>query len=248
MKKIIVIGAIVLISGSLLTYSVGKTIHNLEKTNDENIRIINELNDSSNNLNIKINELEEEINIDKEKINTLVQDKELITQEKESLQDQINEMMKEVSYNPNNLTQLSGATEYHIKKMLKNTSMECLSDSFINIENDYGINVVFIMSLIANESAWNTSYAANTYNNLSGFAHYNRASRGSIFQTKEDCINTTSKTIKNNYLDDNGQYYNGKSIYGVNTKYSQLDNGQPNPNWSKTINSIAGNLVKKANK
>ena len=57
----------------------------------------------------------------------------------------------------------------------------------------------------------------------------------------------TAKLIKSEYLNENGQWYNGKSIWAINMNYSRNENNDINYKWSDTINQIAYDLVKKAN-
>lgn len=218
---------------------------------------IKDLKENINTNNIMIDNLKES-NLDlintndklNENINNLKIENDKANNKSNELQHQIDEMMKEVSYNPNNIEELSGVTVYHMKKMLKNTELHSLSESFVNAEKKYNVNAIFLAGLVANESEWGKSELARLENNLTGYKAYNnRASRGAYyFESKDKCIDTTANLIENYYLDENGKWYNGKSIYGINVKYSQLDNGKPNPNWSKTINLISNGLVKKANK
>ena len=53
----------------------------------------------------------------------------------------------------------------------------------------------------------------------------------------------TAKLICQQYLKPTGAYYNGVSIYDVNTRYCPNDGGA----WSSNISSIAYSLVSKIN-
>jgi len=147
---------------------------------------------------------------------------------------------KKIVYNPYNLSEVSNITNKKLHKILGNTTMAGLEESFIQAEKEYHVNALFLVSLVATESSWNTSERANNgSNNLTGFSVYHNASRGGSFDTKGDCIMKTARLIKEDYLNTDGINYNGKSIWNVNMKYCETSK------WSGIINSIANGLVNK---
>ena len=100
--------------------------------------------------------------------------------------------------------------------MLKGTKLEGIEQALLNAEKEYNVNAIFLTSIVANESGWGTSKRAQTQNNLTGYAVYHDLSRGTTFSSKDQCIYGTAKLLANNYLNPNGKYYNGTSIYDVN--------------------------------
>lgn len=162
-------------------------------------------------------------------------------------QKHINNINRKVVYNPYNINIISNANSLHMKRALKGTSMESLSDYLIEAEKVYNVNAFFLAGLVANESGWNTSYRAKSQNNVTGHRVYTSLSRGSSFDSKEECIMKTAQMLRQNYLDTDGEHYNGLSIWNINLKYCQKSN-KPNMQWSETINSIAYRLVDRANK
>lgn len=153
---------------------------------------------------------------------------------------------KPVEYNPYDLTIESNLTTYELSKILQGTNMLEVASFIIESEKEYGVNALFITSLIALESGWNTSYRASTQNNLTGHAVYSSSSRGSNFSSKYDNIMTTVKMIKEEYLSSSGSCYNGLSIWSVNEKYClKSDKRTIDYDWSKKINMIANELLAK---
>lgn len=158
----------------------------------------------------------------------------------------IEDFTKKVSYNPNDLSSPSSVSVVQLKKALKGTSLYGLADAFKTAEDETGVNALFLAGLVAHESGWGESARAQNSNNLTGYMVYSPMSRGGSFDSKESSIVTTARLIAESYLKESGDYYNGKSIWGVNTKYC-LSGNSPDLDWSKSINSIANDLVSKIN-
>lgn len=160
-----------------------------------------------------------------------------------NLNKQVQDMTKEVSFNPYNVRQVSGATEYHMRKAFDESPvLRDLSHAFVRAEQEYGINAYFIASIVALESSWGTSERANNgSNNLTGYAVYHNLSRGRYFDSKEESVMETARLINEDYLDPNGIWHNGYSVDNVNTKYSA------DTEWDAKIISIADSLITKSN-
>ena len=182
------------------------------------------INNNSNDLNVKLNDLNKQIN----EIN------------KKSSQVVLNTVIQnggQVVYNPNNLLEKSNVTKETLVKLLRNTGLSGLEDTYLKIENDYGINAIFMVSLSAEESGWGYSNRAIRDNNLTGFGVYSDSSIGINAMTKELNLLQTAKCLKENYLMVGDIYYSGLSIQDVNSKYST------NSNWSINISNIAQSLI-----
>lgn len=151
--------------------------------------------------------------------------------------------IKPLVYNPDNLNEVSNINSVDIDKMLGDTSMKGLEDAFLNAEKTYGVNALFLIGVVALESGWNTSNrSTNGSNNITSYAVYNKASQGTLFDSKAECIYATARLLKNEYLNSKGQWYKGTSIWDVNKNYCVTNN------WASDINSIIHDLIHKANK
>ena len=159
---------------------------------------------------------------------------------------EIDRMLEKVSFNPNNVTEPSNATEYHMKKALKGTALSKESASFIEAEKKYKVNALFLAGIVANESSWGTSNRAVSQNNLSGYAVYNDGAKGAYFDSWRESILETAKLLSKDYLNSKGKYYNGKSITDINTFYCQVD-GQPDFSWTGIVGTIANDFKNKIN-
>lgn len=147
-------------------------------------------------------------------------------------------------FNESNVTETSNLTTYQMKEMLTNTIFYNQSDAFIEAEKKYKINALFLIGLCANESGWGTSRLAQEKNNLTGFQAYNHDPYNSAkhFDSWEDCIMQTAEHIRNNYLEEDGPYYNGVAVKDLNKRYAINNDGTTNYVWSSTIINIAEKL------
>lgn len=105
--------------------------------------------------------------------------------------------------------------------------------TFYNVEKKYNINGIFLASIAIHESGWGTSEIANEKHNLFGYGSYDETPYSSSFEfdTYSDCIETVAKSLVKYYLNPSGtiiyngeiataSYYNGSTLYGVNTRYA----------------------------
>ena len=138
----------------------------------------------------------------------------------------------------------SKATLKDIQLILKGTKLESLSKAYLNAEKIYKVNSIFLISLSAQESGYGTSRRSVEQNNITGFTVYGDYAKGTTFNSKSECILETAKLLSEDYLNPKGKFYNGKSIWDINSNYCQ-DTGFY---WANSINSIANTLVKKINK
>lgn len=215
-----------------------KVIKELDKNQIQ--QELKRLEDENIILNIELETLKDETESDKALLDKLKE--ELNTKEA-----QIQELSRIVTYDPSNLGSISNATYSHMRRALKGTTMEDLAEAFVDAEKAYSVNAFFLAGLVANESSWATSPRAVNQNNLTGHAVYTDSSDGTYFSSKAESILKTAEDIRRDYLDPNGVYNNGVSLSGVNTKYSQLGEGIPNPAWYEVINDIASGLRNSAN-
>ena len=166
----------------------------------------------------------------------------------ESVKKQMEEMFKSVNFSPCDVTQKSGATEFHIKKALKDSKeLSSLSQYFIEAENKYGVNAFFLIGIAAHESMWGKHDRANYQNNLTGFMVYEESAEGGYFDSQGQCILETGKLLRNDYLNSDGTYHVGLSVHDINTHYCLGADKEPDYNWEKDVVEIATTLCERAN-
>lgn len=167
---------------------------------------------------------------------------ELERQKQEELERQriAEEKKKVITYNPHNLLEPSNITREQAYQMLEGKALQTLSNAYVYMEELYGVNAIYLMALSAEESAWGRSELAITKNNIGGI----KATDGSwrYFNSWGDCLDYKARLLKNQYLSENGCYYNGLSIWDVNEMYCEQKT------WSDNINNIANDLINKINK
>lgn len=144
-----------------------------------------------------------------------------------------------ITYNPYNLLEPSNITREEAYIMLEGTALQTLSNAYVYMEELYGVNAIYLMSLSAEESGWGRSQLAITHNNIGGI----KSNSGwRYFSDWGECLDYKSRLLKNQYLSEDGDYFNGYSIWNVNIKYCEQKT------WADNINSIAYGLLNKINK
>lgn len=127
---------------------------------------------------------------------------------------------------PSNLTALE------LEKGLKN-GLKGLGEYFIEAENTYGVNAIFLASVAALESAWGTSNYAVKRNNLFGYGAYtSNPDHAYYFSSKRVAILYVAQKLKNDYLTLGGSFFNGYTLTDVNKKYCT------NPQWANLVSKI----------
>jgi len=90
------------------------------------------------------------------------------------------------------------------------------SDMIYDLCQEYEINEIFFCGLISAESGWNiASNHRRTHNYISlmtkkGLIQYNSVEEG---------LRVAAQALHNNYLTEGGRFYNGKTLYGVKTRF-----------------------------
>lgn len=124
----------------------------------------------------------------------------------------------------------SGLSAEELRAGLKKSLPEFAED-FIAAEEKYGVNAVFLAALAAFESGWGRHCFRE--NNIFGWS-------GKSFETKAECIDFVASRIAEHYLSEDGKYYHGMDLYGVNHSY----NG--NAEWVEKIAGIMSKITEKA--
>jgi len=146
---------------------------------------------------------------------------------------------KKITFNPNNINEISNISYEDLLILLKNTGMEDMTAALIQSEQEYGINALFLVGLIALESGWEQSNRARRTNKMGGVAVYSNMSRGAVYKSKGESVLHIAKFIRRDYLNEDGLYHNGTSIWNINTHYCI------GKNWSKNIINIINELLAK---
>lgn len=157
-----------------------------------------------------------------------------------------NNRKNNVHFDPYDLSSLSGisATElYEVLNYFNGGSLSQLAWAFVEAEQCYGVNALFMTALVAQESGWGTSYRAQYQNNMTGHAVYNSNAEGTTFSSKDESVLLTAEMLQNNYLTPGGRQYKGLSIWNVNSSYCFNEAGtEPDYHWSDNISAIAYQL------
>ncbi len=92
--------------------------------------------------------------------------------------------------------------------------LSAFAEEFIAAEEKYGVNAVFLCAVSALESGWGR-YCFRP-NNIFGWS-------GKNFESKAECIDFVASKIAEHYLSEEGKYYHGKTVSGVNVCYNGTD-------------------------
>ena len=133
-------------------------------------------------------------------------------------------------YDVNNMLSPSNVTVEELEYALKG-NLKSLAATYIQAEEETGVNAIFIASISALESGWGKSYMATHKNNLFGYGK-------KTFTSKEESILHVANALKNNYLVSNGRYYNGTTVKAVEKCYCPSPVGQ----WSGLVSQIMRQL------
>ena len=117
------------------------------------------------------------------------------------------------------LSQPCGFTAEEIEPHLEG-GLVGLSGTFIQAEQEYGVNAIFLVSLAALESAWGTINFLP--NNMFGYGSFS-------YDSKEECILHVGKGLGENYLSPDGSLYYGTGIDDVHVKYAS------SPTWDDKL-------------
>lgn len=125
-------------------------------------------------------------------------------------------------------------TAAEIRPLIADSELEGIEDAVVEIEELYGINALFTISLAQIESGHGSSYLARTRNNLFGIAAYDgNEDAASSYSTKSDCVRQWGKLIKEWYFDE-----------GRTTPYSIGEKYASNPNWGSDVESNMAYLAR----
>lgn len=114
------------------------------------------------------------------------------------------------------LREPSGVTAAELK-LVTSKGLVGLEEAFVNAEEKYGVNCIFLMSIASLESAKGTMMFRP--NNMFGYGKTG-------FSSKAEGINVVAKGLATKYLNPSGSLYSGSpTLQGVNKRYAA------NPQW-----------------
>ena len=146
-----------------------------------------------------------------------------------------------IFFNPNNITEPSGASYEQLLFALKGTKLSEHVNSFLLVEQTYNINALAMIGIVANESSWLKSDRTLRQNNVTGYAVYADTSEGASFSSIDECILKTAELLSKEYLSPQGRYYHGLSTSNVNTMYSS------DADWHNIVTDIANQIKDEVN-
>lgn len=155
---------------------------------------------------------------------------------------------KEPYFNYFQFLPLRSYSEYSEEELLalindrvsETSKMYNLGDTFVEMQNSYGVNALLTASIAANESSYGTSNIAQTKNNLFGINALDATPGESsyYYKTPERCVKDFTETMMSKqYFNPNDWKYCGAFLgnkaSGVNLMYAS------DPYWGEKIAAIA---------
>lgn len=195
---------------------------------------IQEVTNTENNQEVAIIEpQEEQINISRQKEQITSRNsisrkgksehlEEIIAEQEENTKNQYTSIEEVEIFREMDLTIRTGLSKEDFKILISNVKYDNSkffyenSDYIYDLCEEYQINEIFFCGLISAESGWEiASNHRRTYNYISLMTQ-----KGLIqFDSVEDGLESAAKALHNNYLTEGGCFYNGKTLYGVKTKF-----------------------------
>lgn len=112
--------------------------------------------------------------------------------------------------------------QQRIESIRPNSPLVQWSDYFIQGQDKWGVNALYLLAHAALESAWGTSAIATDKNNIFGYMAYDSDPYGNAanFRSMGDCILQVSGFIRRSYLSPGGAWFNGPHLVGMNERYA----------------------------
>lgn len=129
------------------------------------------------------------------------------------------------------LTNKTNLTAEELEYGLKNTNLQGLGKDFKKAEEKYEVNAILLMGMAKHETGNGHSYLAKAKNNLFGFNAIDQdpINSANTFKDKGESIDRVAKFLKENYLSEDGKYYNGISTKSIGKLYAS------DPEWSNKV-------------
>ena len=156
----------------------------------------------------------------------------------------------EISIDYYDLTHPSNISEDELREVLsiiEYSNLPQLAEYFIEAENKFGVNAIFLASLASLESFYGNSEKAQNKNNLFGFGSNDYDDKTYNFSSKREGILYVAEYLRDNYLSEDGKYYNSGSIWDVGSIYCPDIPGQEPKLWAEKIIDIANKYLENLN-
>ena len=178
--------------------------------------------------------------------NQTIEDEEEVTGQGSTSSQSVSTLKSNLSFNMQ-LNKPSGLSLEQFKKVLtddndKNNIFANNAEYFYYIEKQYNINGIFVASVAIHESAWGTSRISLEKKNLFGYGAYDSSPYNSAYNFSDysESIDLLARVFVKYYLNPKGtsiyggevatgQYYNGATLTGVNTRYAT------DKNWANSV-------------
>lgn len=136
------------------------------------------------------------------------------------------------------LTKPSGETAAKLDAFLSGTALAGLGGSLMTAEKTYHVSARYLTAHAIEESAWGTSAIARDKHNLFGYGadDANPYADAKSFASFDACIQFVAKMVSENYLSQDGAFYHGPTLRGMNVDYAS------DPMWSNKIARIASTI------
>ena len=126
--------------------------------------------------------------------------------------------IESVTFDKNDVSKSSNLTGEEMYELLKDTGLSDVAYTYVQAENEYGVNAFFLAALSALESGWGNSRRATQDNNLTGYS-IKSSSDYYAFSSRSESLLATAQLLGYNYLKEDGKYYTGKSVSDIHQKY-----------------------------
>ncbi|MGJ7922718.1 PA14 domain-containing protein [Neobacillus sp. LXY-4] len=122
---------------------------------------------------------------------------------------------------------------FDLKKQ-SNSPIKALAQSFIDAQDKYGVNAQYLVAHAIWETGWGGSNLKTFKNNYFGYGAYDSCpfTCGYYFPTGLDSINYEAYIVRKDYLSENGSYFNGPNLVGMNVRYAT------DQNWANGIANL----------
>lgn len=162
-------------------------------------------------------------------------------QQKKKREQELQQYYDNICYcNIYNLTEPSNISKNKIKELLQGTTFN--NDDVVNIiksseSMNTPVNSIFLIGLLRWESGHGKSRLAQNKNNIASIKSRDGGWRA--YNSYDECISEAIELLSVDYLNPNGKYYNGTSIWNVGVKYCEGNE------WADNVNKIINELKNK---
>ncbi len=216
---------------------------NFEQINEDNRSIRKKVDELEDSLH-EVEEIQEQLETEQQ---SLIEENEALEEERDELEDE-NEELRDIlslrysSYQAAinlegadiSVLSRSGFSAAQIDTAWRRLGADDLvgtGRSFVEAEEETGVNALVLAGIAACESGLGRSRIARDKNNLFGYGASDGSAYASAvsFDSYHDGTITVANHLSRNYLSRSGRYYRGDNLYGINRYYAT------DRNWADKI-------------